>query len=124
MKKALTIIALFALTNCFGQSNGQPEYRWLSTDTVKITKAVTKDTIEVPVLCYKKSANEIFAWELANDKTDPFRGVAAIEFVQVERTFEKQKIPCSVIWELKEVSTRYLENVDGCFQLTPIKNDK
>lgn len=80
-----------------------------------------KDTILVDVACRK----------ITTGSESVFEGYPAIiKSVRQERTFEKQMfnppykrdpfLGYDIIWEWKQTETRWLNDVEGCYQLTPL----
>lgn len=139
MKKSITLIfALFFAVAVFGQNrniellNGRSMANCFGTG-YELGKT-TKDTVTVPILCPKMGAAQMAAFEIAYNRPDPNRGILLLAYAMQERTFEKKWV-----WEFQtkdgytgydqlvekeiQIASRYLDPIEGCYQLTPLTND-
>jgi len=80
-----------------------------------------QDTVSVRVLCEVTNGNDWIGSE----------PVARFRTVQMERTFERQNLPTpykkdpflgtDITWKWKQIYSRYLEDVEGCYQILPLE---
>jgi hypothetical protein len=124
MKKLLTIFALFAITNCFSQAS--TSYGMID-DWTPVYANVFTDTITTPCLCEKAlSCSGITIRNGGPYLQDvDFLGVEVVG-KRVELTFEKKhnwqymNIPGYDKENGTLIRVRYLDPVEGCYQLTPL----